>query len=142
MKRTLTVFSILLILTAVGCNRPQASKSSSSDATNSDAHALEFTDANFETEVLQAQAPVVVMFTAPWCGPCRAQKPVLYELAGEHEGAVKIGTVNVDDSPVVSERFDVTSIPALVFFKNGKEINRFIGVQTKDTLQAAIAAAK
>jgi thioredoxin 1 len=102
----------------------------------------EFTDANFREEVLQSQTPVLVDFWAPWCGPCRMIAPVVEELADENSGAVKIGKVNIDDSPGSAQSYGVVSIPTLMLFKGGEVVSRFVGVQPKSRLQEALDAVK
>ncbi|MFM2002097.1 MAG: thioredoxin [Planctomycetota bacterium] len=98
----------------------------------------EFTDENFDTEVLQAEGAVLVDFWAPWCGPCRQIAPVIDELANENPG-VKIGKVNIDDNPGAAERFGVSSIPTLLVFRNGEVSESFVGVRPKSQLQKAIS---
>jgi len=102
----------------------------------------EFDDTSFEGEVLQASEPVLVDFWAPWCGPCRQITPMIEELAAENEGSVKIGKVNIDDSPGTAGAYGVNSIPTLIVFKDGEPVQRFVGVQPKSRLQEAIDAAK
>jgi thioredoxin 1 len=102
----------------------------------------EFDDKNFDSEVLQADGPVLVDFWAPWCGPCRQIAPVIEQLAGENEGAVKIGKLNVDDAPNSAQSYGVSSIPTLMLFKNGEVVERFVGVQPKSRLQEALDAVK
>jgi thioredoxin 1 len=102
----------------------------------------EFDDDNFNSEVLQASGPVLVDFWAPWCGPCRQIAPVIEQLAGENQGAIKIGKLNVDNAPNSAQSYGVSSIPTLMLFKNGEVIDRFVGVQPKTRLQQAIDAAK
>jgi thioredoxin 1 len=101
----------------------------------------EFDDANFESEVLQADGPVLVDFWAPWCGPCRMIAPVVEQLAGENSGTVKVGKLNVDDAPKSAQNYDVSSIPTLILFNRGEVVDRFVGVQPKSRLQEAINAA-
>ncbi len=100
----------------------------------------EFTDDNFETEVLQSDVPVLVDFWAPWCAPCRQIAPVIDELATEYAGRVKVGKVNVDNNQAVAQKYDVMSIPTLIIFKNGEDVNRIVGVQPKSRLQSALEA--
>lgn len=102
--------------------------------------ALEFTDANFETEVLKSEQLSVVDFWAEWCGPCRAIGPVIEELSKEYTGKVKIGKVNVDVNPDVSIKFGITSIPAILFIKNGVVVDKQIGAVPKSVLDKKIQA--
>jgi thioredoxin 1 len=102
----------------------------------------EFTDSTFSQDVLQSSQPVLVDFWAPWCGPCRMIAPVIEQLAAENTGSVKIGKLNIDDSPGAAQNYGVSSIPTLMIFKNGEVVERFIGVQPKARLQEALDAAK
>ena len=106
------------------------------------ANTAEFTDTNFESEVLQSATPVLVDFWAPWCGPCRMIAPLIEELAGEYSGKVKVGKVNVDDSPQAAGQFGVSSIPTIMIFKGGEVVDRFVGVQPKSRLQKDLDAEK
>lgn len=101
---------------------------------------IELRDNNFESEVLKANEPVLVDFFAPWCGPCRAMHPVVEELATDNAGAAKVGKINVDQSPELANTFQVTSIPTIIVYKDGKVVNRLVGVQSKKQLQAALDA--
>jgi thioredoxin 1 len=102
----------------------------------------EFDDKNFDSEVLQANGPVLVDFWAPWCGPCRQIAPVIEQLAGENSGSIKIGKLNVDNAPNSAQSYGVSSIPTLMIFKDGEVVERFVGVQPKSRLQEAINAVK
>ena len=106
------------------------------------ANVTEFTDTNFETEVLNSSEAVLVDFWAPWCGPCRMIAPVVEELASEYAGAVKIGKLNIDESPRAAQNFGVNSIPTLMIFKGGQVVNTFVGVQPKTKLQQALEKVK
>ncbi|MFM6924676.1 MAG: thioredoxin [Ferruginibacter sp.] len=93
--------------------------------------ALEFTDANFKTDVLDSDKLTVIDFWAEWCGPCRAIGPVIEELATEYAGKVNIGKVNVDNNPQVSMNYGITSIPAILFVKGGQVVDKLVGAQPK-----------
>ncbi|MBW3597963.1 MAG: thioredoxin [Planctomycetes bacterium] len=102
------------------------------------ANLAEFTDANFESEVLQSSQPVLVDFWAPWCAPCRQLTPVVEQLAQENAGSVKIGKVNVDDNQGVAGKYGIMGIPALLFFKNGEVVQKLSGAQPKHKLQEVL----
>ena len=96
---------------------------------------MEFTDENFEKEVLQAENVVLVDFWAPWCGPCKVLGPTIDELAEEYKGkGVKIGKMNVDENQTVPGQFGIMSIPTLIFFKDGKPQDQVVGAQPKEKL--------
>lgn len=99
---------------------------------------LEFTDANFATEVLKATEPVLVDFWATWCAPCKALTPVIDDLAAEFDGKVKIGKVNVDENPETPGTYGVRGIPTLVLFKGGKVVDQLVGAVPKSQLQDLI----
>jgi thioredoxin 1 len=93
--------------------------------------ALEFTDASFKTDVLGSDKLTVVDFWAEWCGPCRAIGPVIEDLSKEYNGKITVGKVNVDHNPEVSINYGITSIPAILFFKNGQVVDKLVGAQPK-----------
>jgi thioredoxin len=102
----------------------------------------EFDDNNFESEVLQANGPVLVDFWAPWCGPCRQIAPIVEQLASENMGAIKIGKLNVDEASNTAQTYGVSSIPTLIFFKDGETVERIVGLQPKQKLQNVIDSLK
>ncbi len=99
---------------------------------------LEFTDANFATEVVSSSTPVLVDFWAPWCGPCRMIAPVVEELAAEYAGRVKVGKLNVDDNPKVSTEYKIQAIPAIFLIKNGEVAEKIVGMTAKSALVAKL----
>jgi thioredoxin 1 len=92
---------------------------------------IEINEANFESEVLQSDQPVLVDFWAEWCGPCKMLAPVLDEIAGEQAGRVKVAKVNVDNNPVLAARFGIQSIPILLYFAGGEARDKTVGVTSK-----------
>jgi len=102
---------------------------------------VELSDQNFQTEVLQSPQPVLVDFWAPWCGPCRMLAPLVDQLADENAAALKVGKVNIDESPNIAASLGINSIPTIMIFKNGQVVDRFVGVQPKTRLQNAIEEA-
>jgi thioredoxin 1 len=102
---------------------------------------VEITDANFEAEILKAGTPALVDFWAPWCGPCRAIAPFVEQLAGEYRGRVKVGKLNVDDSPGVAQRYDIRSIPTLLIFKDGAVVGQLVGSAAKSKIEDQIKKA-
>ncbi|MEE2819135.1 MAG: thioredoxin [Planctomycetota bacterium] len=103
--------------------------------------ALEFTDDNFQNEVLDADQPVLVDFWAEWCGPCRMLAPVIDELATEFDGKAKIGKVDIDANRDAAVNYGIQSIPSIIIFKNGEVVNKFVGISPKDDLANALEAA-
>lgn len=97
--------------------------------------AKEITTANFETEVLKSEKPVLIDFWATWCGPCMRQGPIVEELAEE---GYAVGKVDVDQNMELAQQFRVVSIPTLILFKNGAEVQRFVGLTSKEDLKNAL----
>ena len=103
----------------------------------------EFTDDNFHSEVLESDQPVLVDFWATWCGPCRQIcSHDRRTWPRRMSGRVKVGKLNIDDSPGIAQKYEVFSIPTLVMFKGGEDVQRFVGVQPKAKIQEALDAAQ
>jgi thioredoxin 1 len=98
------------------------------------ANVLEINDLNFDTEVLTAQVPFLLDFSAVWCGPCKALAPVVEKVADEYRGKVKVGKLDIDDSPGVASKFGIRGVPTVVVLKDGKESGRHVGMTNKETL--------
>ena len=107
----------------------------------SDEAAVKITDENFENEVTNSNIPVLVDFWAAWCGPCKMIAPVIEELAKEYSGQIKIAKMNVDENMETPNNFSVRSIPTLILFKDGNEMDRMVGVVPKSTLEEMIKKA-
>lgn len=93
---------------------------------------------NFDSEVEKSEIPVIVDFWADWCMPCHMLEPVIEELSKEYEGKVKVGKLNIDENPTIASRYSVMSIPSVVFFNQGKEVTRLIGVRGKQDFVSEI----
>jgi thioredoxin 1 len=102
---------------------------------------LTFTDDNFDSEVLKSQEPVLVDFWAEWCAPCKMIAPFIEELAGEFDGKVKIGKLDVDNNTSVSSKFGIRSIPSLLIFKKGQVVEHIIGAVPKNQIKTKLEAA-
>ena len=99
---------------------------------------VHLSEGTFDAEVLQSSQPALVDFWAPWCGPCRAIAPVLEELAGEYKGKIKVAKVNVDDNRKLAGDHGVMSIPTMILFKDGKVVDKIVGLVPKDRLKALL----
>ena len=100
--------------------------------------AYKFTDDNFSTDALESSIPVVVDFYADWCGPCKMMAPVIDELAGDYEGKVRIGKVNTDENRGTASKYNVMSIPTILFIKNGEVVDQVVGAVPKTVLEQKI----
>lgn len=95
----------------------------------------QFTDQNFDQEVIKNSKSVLVDFWAPWCGPCQIMGPIIDELAKEMDGKAVVGKLDVDENPETAQKYGIMSIPSLKIFKDGKIVKEFVGVQAKETLK-------
>ncbi|HEX8852293.1 MAG TPA: thioredoxin [Pyrinomonadaceae bacterium] len=98
----------------------------------------EVSDSNFESDVLQADKPVLVDFWAPWCAPCRMLAPIVDAVAEKYAESARVVKLNVDENPGVSQRYGIKGIPTLILFKNGKEEERVVGATSKDAISRMI----
>ncbi len=99
---------------------------------------LQFTDENFEQEVVKSEQPVLVDFWAEWCGPCKALGPVIDELATHYEGKAKVGKIDTDANREVSLQFQISAIPTVILFHKGEIAEKFVGLRSQKDFQTAI----
>jgi thioredoxin 1 len=97
-----------------------------------------FNDINFDQEVLKADKPVLVDFTATWCGPCKALAPIVDQLADELDGEVKVGKLDIDEAPVTAGKYGVRGVPTLMVFRGGQRSAQHVGLTTKQKLKDLI----
>lgn len=95
---------------------------------------IEVTDANFESEVVQSNVPVLVDFSATWCGPCKQLAPIVEKIADESAGKYKVVAIDIDDSPAVTQKFGVRGVPTVMVFKGGKVVGQHVGLTNRDNL--------
>ncbi len=101
----------------------------------------EFNELNFDTEVLQSSEPVLVDFAATWCGPCKAIAPLVGQLADEYSGKIKVGTIDIDASPGIAQRYGIRGVPTLYVFKNGEVVGKLQGAAPKQNIAALMQRA-
>lgn len=99
---------------------------------------IEVTDSNFASEVARSETPVLVDFSAEWCGPCKKLAPVVAELARQYQGRLKVGHLDIERSPATAAQFGVMSVPTLIFFKGGKAAEQVIGAVSRQSLERVI----
>ncbi|MFC1534969.1 thioredoxin TrxC [Thermodesulfobacteriota bacterium] len=96
---------------------------------------VDVTDQSFNREVISNPGPVLVDCWAPWCGPCRTVAPVLEQLATEYRGRIKIAKLNVDENPKTASQYGIQSIPTMLIFKNGNQVNKMVGALPKQEIE-------
>ena len=101
----------------------------------------ELNESSFQSEVLESSLPVLVDFYAPWCGPCKMLAPILAQLSLEFQGRVKVAKLNVDDAPGVAARYNVTGVPTLILFSDGKEKSQMVGLVSTKALKTLLESA-
>ena len=134
----LRIKSAFLLLAAVmaGCQRPTPH----TDANVGDQSAvIRLTDDNFQSEVIESDLPVLVDMWAPWCGPCIEMKPTIEEFAAEIKGIAKVGALNVDENPFVTEKYEIDKYPTLILFEGGVEVKRVYGKKTLEQLRVILS---
>lgn len=101
----------------------------------------ELNDLNFEEQVVKSDIPVLVDFSATWCGPCKAIAPLVDQLADEFEGKVKVGKLDIDDSPGVAQRYGIRGVPTLYIFKGGEVVGKMVGAAPKQNIKSLMERA-
>ena len=98
------------------------------------ANVQHFTEQNFESEVEKSDTPVLVDFTATWCGPCRQLAPIVEKIADDYAGKAKVGKLDIDANPAITAKFGVRSVPTVLIFKGGKQIGKHVGLTSRENL--------
>lgn len=133
-KAAPAVLAIAALTLFNGCGPREAANPAPVD----DQHVITLTKNNFQTEVLASTQPVLVDFWAVWCGPCKMVAPIVAELATEFEGQAKVGKVDVDTEEELSKQYEISAIPSLLIFKDGKVVDQLVGVRPKAELKAKL----
>jgi len=129
------ILALICVVMLAGCGSPGTPQSTAKKAAGP-SKVVAATDATFDTEVLKNSGPVVVDLWAIWCGPCRILGPVMDELSDEMDGKIKFVKVDIDKNKALAEKMKVEGIPLLIIFKDGKEIDRSVGVRPKEDVRA------
>lgn len=151
MRSCFSLVCLLLIAVAAGCesgskpaasnekNAAAAASPATKPAAGNEAHfAKVITEASFETDVVQSDKVVLLDCWAPWCGPCLKIAPVVEEIAKEFDGQAVVAKLDVDTAPGIAGKFQIDAIPALLFFKDGKVVDKIIGVEPKEQIVAKL----
>ncbi len=99
---------------------------------------LEFSDDTFQAEVLDADAPVLVDFWAPWCGPCKQMLPTIEDIASQYSGRVRVGKMNTDENPTTSQTYNINAIPTVLLFKGGEVVETLVGMTQKEKFASVL----
>ncbi len=128
---------VVLVLLAAGCGRDSLPVSDTTSL--NDADPIQLSDANFQSEVIDSELPVLVDMWAPWCQPCIAMKPTIRELASELSGRAKVAELNIDQNPFIKEKYNIDKYPMLLIFVDGIEVQRLAGTQSHEELLEALS---
>jgi len=128
----LAIFTALSLIVATSCNQTNAEQPSTNVTINNDGSVITVTDKNFNE--VTSKGIVLIDFFATWCGPCKMQKPILAEYAKNNAGKIIIGTLDTDKSPKTTKKFNISAIPCMILFKDGKEVKRLIGYHDMNNL--------
>lgn len=99
---------------------------------------IQLTEQSFDADVLQSSIPVLVDFSAEWCGPCKMLAPVIDELAGEYDQRVKVGKVDIDNNRQIASQYGIQGVPTLIIFENGQPVKKLVGLISKDKITEAL----